>query len=56
MFSRRHDAVASSADVLKISFTSIYADVGMIFQKKAEVSQTAGVKVAFLGLKSRFWG
>lgn len=44
MFSRKHDIDASSVDIVKISFTSVYADVGIVFQNNAEVSHTVGLK------------
>lgn len=46
MFARRQDVDASSVDIFKTSFTSIHADVGMVFQNRVEVTHTAGIKVS----------
>jgi len=48
MFSGGHYVDASSVDTLKMYFTSVYIDVGMVFQNKAEVSHTAGIKISSL--------
>lgn len=47
MFARRQDVDASSVDILETSFTSTHADVGVVFQNRAEVTHTAGIKVSF---------
>lgn len=46
MFARRQDVDAPSVDIFKTSFTSIHADVGMVFQNRVEVTHTAGIKVS----------